>query len=376
MQKILILCCLVCASYCAHAADSFDWNPSPEQIAKAKQLAADLGVVLKENSDGNVVLLDTAAKRSWVDDYQLQAILAFPKLQSLTIEGPSISDQVAPLIARQTALTSLAMRNTLVSDDGIAQLAALESLKVIDLRLSPLVTDQAAATLAAMPSLRAVRISGVNMTDEGVKQLLQLPRLTEIDVRNCRGVTKAGITAMVDKQPLRVLKLGGGTIDDDVLGIVANMRQLSNLSLDNCNITDAGVSQLESLSLTTLTIFQAPRVTDEGLKVLSKFDGLKALTLRDVPANCAALAKLSHPEKIRSLNLAQSGITDEQTALLTKMTGIEKLILNETALTDASVDVLRELKTLKHFEATQTQLSPDGVARLREALPNCKIRVD
>ncbi len=358
------------------AAEGPDWKSSPEQIAAAKQLATDLGVVLKEDALGNVVLLDTAAKRSWVDDRQMQEILVFPHLQRLTVEGPSISDQLAPSLARQTALTSLAMRNTLISDKGIAQLAKLDSLKIIDLRLSPLLTDKSAAALAAMTSLRAVRISGVNMTDAGVKKLLKLPRLTEIDVRNCRKVTRAGIAAIAGKKTLRVLKIGGRAIDDDVLKIVAKMNHLTGLSLDNCDISDTGVQQLRSLALTSLTIYQAASVTDQGLAALTAFDQLKALTLRDVPATCEALAGLPHPEKLQTLNVAQSGITDKQIVLLAKMTGLEKLILNETALTDAAVEVLSGLKSLKYLEATQTQISVAGVARLHEALPNCSIRTN
>ena len=98
IQKPLTLLSLICLVQVvvACAAQEPAWNPTPEQIASAKQLAADLGVVLKEDGSGNVVVLNTAAKRSWVDDYQMQEMLAFPHLQSLTVEGPSISDQLVP----------------------------------------------------------------------------------------------------------------------------------------------------------------------------------------------------------------------------------------------------------------------------------------
>ena len=127
---------------------------SSEQVTAAKKLAQDMGVVIKEDAAGHVILLDTAAKRSWVDDYQLQEMLVFPQLESLTVEGPSISHVVAPQIAKLTALSALAMRNTLITNEGIAQLKGLPSLKVIDLRLSPLLDDTALESLAEMPQLR------------------------------------------------------------------------------------------------------------------------------------------------------------------------------------------------------------------------------
>jgi len=114
-------------------------------------------------------------------------------LTSLTVEGPSITDALAPKIAECRELTSLALRNTLIGDEGISQLAGLKSLKIIDLRVSPMVTDATLTCLAKMGDLRAVRVLGCNITDEGVASLTALPRLSELDVRNCRGITKAGI---------------------------------------------------------------------------------------------------------------------------------------------------------------------------------------
>ncbi|MCH5375535.1 MAG: hypothetical protein JJ992_16315, partial [Planctomycetes bacterium] len=271
-------------------SSNMDAKYTDAQIAAARQMAADQGVVLKEDAEGNVILVDTAAKRSWVDDYQMQEILVFPRLQTLVVEGPSITDQLAPKIAEAEGLTSLSMFNTLINDAGIAQLSGLKSLKAIDLRVSPLITDQAMETLAAMPELRAVRLSGVNVTDAGIETLLSLPRLSELDIRNCRGVTKKGIEQIGHKKSLRVLKIGGPKVDDEILGLVAGMDNLTGLSLDNCSITDAGVASLGRLPLEDLTVFQCANITDEGLNVLASYDRLQRLTLRDVGAKGISLA--------------------------------------------------------------------------------------
>ena len=373
-MKYLLATVLVAGALPLWAAQPPAWTTKPEQIAAARQLAADLNIVLKENAAGQIVLLDTAAKRSWVDDFQMQEVLVFPQLESLTVEGPSISDALAPRIARHTALISLAMRNTLISDEGIAQLKPLKSLKIIDLRLSPLVTDKSASVLASIESLKAVRVSGVNLTDTGLEALLKLPELSEVDVRNCRGVTQAGIQQLSVKQSLRTLKIGGLQIGDDVLKVVSKMSQLAGLSLDNCDISDTGVARLGSLPLQDFTIYQSGQVTDEGLAVLASFDNLKSLTLRDIPARCASLQRLPHPEKLRQLNVAQSGITDDDARVLGRFTGIEKLIVSETALSDAVIETLARLTSLKYLEMTQTQISAAGVKQLQAALPDCSIR--
>lgn len=347
---------------------------SAEQMAAAKQLAADLAVVIREDAAGNITLLDTAAKRSWVDDYQMQELLVFPTLQTLTVKGPSISEQLAPKIAEAEALTTLNMRNTLINDQGIAQLSGLKALRVIDLRLSPLVTDAAMETLAAMPELRAVRLSGVNVTDAGLAKLLELPRLMELDLRNCRKITKEGIAQAGAKKTLRMLKIGGPEIDDPVLDLVTQMGELTGLSLDGCNISDAGVAQLDRLPLDDLTIFQCANITDEGLNVLAAYDRMRRLTLRGVAARGAALEKLPQPNLLVTLNLEQSGITDAEVPVLARFTKLESLNLSQTRLTDEAIEGLAKLTWLKDLTLTQTNFTNEGAQRLREALPDVSIR--
>jgi hypothetical protein len=349
---------------------------SPEQMARAKQLAAELGVLLEEDGDGNVIRIDTAANRSWANDDELEQMLVLPQRKSLTVEGPDISDQLAPRIAEFEQLEFFASRNTLIGDQGIAQLAKLPSLKIIDLRVSPMVTDAAMETLATMPSLRAVRVSDVNISDQGIESLMALPQLTELDIRNCRAVTKQGIQRLAEKGSLRNLKLGGPKIGDDVLEVVATMENLTSLSLENCSITDAGVAKLDELPLEHLTLYQTPNVTDEGLAVLASLNSLRTLTLRDVGARGTALAELPSPEKLVELNLALSRITDAEVVHLVGLTSLETLILSETALTDAAIDTLSKMGSLKRLVLNQTRVTEAGAERVRDALPECRVEVN
>jgi internalin A len=348
---------------------------SPPSRSRLQTAGFGPGGLIREDAAGNVSLVDTAAQRSWVNDFQMMEILAFPQLQSLTVEGTEISDQLVPKIAELDTLTTLACR-TLISDAGLAQLTGLKSLKVIDLRLCPLVTDAAMDTLASMPNLRAVRLSGTNVTDTGVAALLTLPQLTELDLRNCRGVSDRSIRKLAAKDTLRTLKIGGSRVDDDLLDQVAAIKRLTTLSLDNCDLTDAGVANLKSLPLEDLTIYQCAKVSDQGLAILSSFPDLKRLTLRDVAVDGTALGNLASPEKLQSLNLSQSRITDAEVKQLAALTNLESLNLSETAVTDAAIDTLSQLAGLKQLVLTQTAISEAGRKQLAEALPECKIQTN
>lgn len=349
---------------------------SAEQVAAAKELATQLGARMKEDAAGNVTSIDMAAGRSWADDAQMQQILVFEKLNALTLEGPNITDALVPRIAEHANLTTLALRNTFIGDEGIAQLTGLGALKTIELRAAPMVSDAAMQSLATMPGLRAVRLVGGNVTDAGVAALLALPRLSELDVRNCRGVTRQGIEQLAAKKSLRVLKIGGPNIDDDLLKLVAGMDNLTGLVLDNCSVTDDGVAGLVKLPLVDLTVYQCTRVTDEGLEVLAGYGNLQRLTLSDVPAKGSALAMLPHPEKLVSLNLAQSRVTDAEVAHIASMKHLESLNLSQTTITDAAIETLSGMASLEQLILSQTGISEEGIGRLRAALPDCAIRAN
>ena len=89
---------------------------------------------------------------TWADDYQMDQILLLPELTSLVVEGPGITNQLVPRIVEQPNLASLTLKNTLVDDEGIAQLVDLKTLKVVELRVSPLISDRAMESSSSCPS--------------------------------------------------------------------------------------------------------------------------------------------------------------------------------------------------------------------------------
>ena len=347
---------------------------SPEQIAAAKKTAIQLGGRVVEDRRGNVISLDMAAGRSWADDSQMDQILVFPKLAVLVLEGPGITDQLAPRLAEQQNLTSLTLKNTLVDDDGIAQLADLKQLRIVELRVAPVITDRAMESLVKLPQLRAVRLVGGNITDRGVTTLLRAAKLRELDVRNCRGVTNAGIAEIAKKPTLRVLKLGGPAIDDQTLALVAGMKNLAGLTVEGGSVTDAGLGKLGVLPLEELALRDCGKVTDGGLDVLAHWPALRQLTLQGVAAKGTCLAKLPHPEILASLSLTQSGVTDAEIAGLARLAHLETLNLNQTGVSDAAVADLSRLASLKRLMINQSRISDEGAERLRKALPHCTVR--
>ena len=129
------------------------------------------------------------------------------------------------------------------------------------------------------------------------------------------------------------------------------IRQLNNLrrlDLDYTDVDDiAPIKHLRSLKWLDL---EETKIDDEDLENLAKMDQLEILVL------------------------SRNKITDSGIRFLKGLTGLTRLRLNETEITDACVDDLRHLSNLVSLEMCRTNVTAEGAARLKEQLPDCRIR--
>jgi hypothetical protein len=108
------------------------------------------------------------------------------------------------------------------------------------------------------------------------------------------------------------------------------------------------------LAKVTQLVLSATQITDAGLKDVAKLKNLKDLDLR-------------------AAQITDAGLKD-----IAKMQQLRRLRLNSTQITDAGLkDIAKLLKLewleLGHFP-TNTRITPEGAAELREALPKCEIK--
>jgi hypothetical protein len=108
----------------------------------------------------------------------------------------------------------------------------------------------------------------------------------------------------------------------------------------------------------TLEELELPsRITDAGLRHLSKLTKLESLCLNDLPITDAGLEHLRGATGMSSLALSGTKITDAGLAQLSGMTGLQTLILSSTSVTDESVDQLLRFKNLKEVTAYDAGIS-------------------
>lgn len=91
------------------------------------------------------------------------------------------------------------------------------------------------------------------------------------------------------------------------------------------------------------------RLTDDGVARLADLPNLRKLTLTNTKITNSALGHLSRCPKLADLNLVQ------------------------TAIDDAALDLLATMTTLRKLGLSGTEVSIEGVERLRQALPGVTI---
>jgi len=68
-----------------------------------------------------------------------------------------------------------------------------------------------------------------------------------------------------------------------------------------------------------------------------------------------------------------SSVTDEALRPLEMLHRLKWLSLKGTAITDQGIEIITKFRSLTSLNTSQTQVTQDGVLRLKAALPDCSI---
>jgi Leucine Rich repeat len=262
-----------------------------------------------------------------------------------------------------------------VTDEGLANLRGLRSLKVVRLDSCAKVTDEGLKSLVGMPALEEVVAHFVPLSDRGAEFLASIPTLKSVNLGET-GVGDAGLEDLCRNLPnLRWIAIGPSTTDEG-LRHLARAKSLTNLAnLKPYHLTDKGIANLEKLSgITALNVVSA---TDTALQQVAKLTLVQQLHFNLCEATPAGLRPLTKLLKLDLLNFGDSEkIGNDHLEVVGEMTRLASLSLSQTAVTDAGLPHLRKLVKLEVLYLRGTKVTAAGVADLQKALPECKIDWD
>lgn len=216
------------------------------------------------------------------------------------------------------------------------------------------------ASLALVRRFSQATMTGSTIGDETLHRLPALPNLTSLFLTATR-IGDSGLRHLGKFNKLREIDLRLTDISDAGLAVLVKLNAQAGIDMGNTRVTSRGIARLRQIR----PDLRVNATTDDAS--LDRFSSLfrPHLTPLSQPAGW-------RPVVVR-MHAIGSRVTDRGVAALRGMTNIEELDLEGARLTDWAVNDLATLSGLKKLVLKDTQVSDSGVARLRQALPNCTI---
>lgn len=162
----------------------------------------------------------------------------------------------------------------------------------------------------------------------------------------------------------------------DDLSQLSVTRHLNNLRLLKCRLTDDDLIVLSKFSSLENVGLNGTPITDAGLVHVGTIVSLQQLELAVTRVTGDGIEQLKNLKQLQTLRLASTAVGDEGVRHLTDLPSLEVLVLFKCPVTDRSVDSLASMTHLKSLSIRQTEITPEGIARLQQLLPSCEINAD
>jgi hypothetical protein len=240
--------------------------------------------------------------------------------------------------------------------------------------MKPLYNKGLLATLDDNDEVATVT-AGAVVTDELLAKLRTLPKLRELHIETTKGITPAGLAHLakvsrLEKLSLYAVNTEGPDLGDDVIRNLVGLESLRELSIAECGTTDAGAKLLEKLpQLTSLSLRQEGRLTDEAIKSIGKLARLKELSLTSYVGtqrlgwmrfSADGIRHLKGLTDLESLHLVGHEVPADALAF-PKLTALS---LGHSAIEDTVATKIGELRELRHLELTYSNIGDTGLKRL------------
>jgi peroxiredoxin len=260
-----------------------------------------------------------------------------------------------------------------VTDGHLASLADMRSLKGLYFRENNLVTNEGLAALAALDGLEELELLGDRVSDAGLAHIARLPRLTYLILRGTT-FTDAGMAHVAKISSLRILNLQNVPVGDGAAAHISRMAALERLSLHNTRLTDAGMHHLIKLRDLRYLGLDRTQVTTNGLMQLKALRKLEYLGLPTRMATDALVDELTRLPRLRHLDLPETYSPDKTEVrysdkslkkIADRLPDMQELSIGGHGITDAGLVHVARLKNLKRlFLFGVPNITNEGLASL------------
>jgi hypothetical protein len=132
-------------------------------------------------------------------------------------------------------------------------------------------------------------------------------------------------------------------------------------------------SGVEGVLISEANNVKLPDGPDPLIAIASKLSPIERVRIECCSLTAESLSPLEQHNEIEWISLWHTNATDKHIAMFRNMPLLRILDLRQTEITDDSVEMLTGFTKLELLLVTDTGISEGGVAKLRQALPDCDI---
>ena len=217
--------------------------------------------------------------------------------------------------------------------------------------------------LVELKSLIALDITSPSFGDEAVECLLGLPDLEDLDL-GTTAVSDKGVERLLTEKQWLQLRFDGEQYSDEALKHLEHQVRLDALWLSSTRISSQGLAAIgESKRLTLLDITHTPLQDGDLRAALSKLEHLETLDLQETGVSDEFLPGLADCKELKRLNLNSTKVRGPGLASLEGL-ALEQLSLMDTPLEDVGLDHIAKITTLQQLYVSSTPITDAGVRKL------------
>lgn len=238
-----------------------------------------------------------------VNETGLMALSKLPLLKNITVDGDSLGEEGLSLLSKFKSLEHVYIDNTDKMDAIVKELVNLYGLK--ELTLGTGLTDKGLVKLKDMKSLQALTIGPSQITGRGIAALAAIPSLQVLQLNQATLESKDDWAALGKLSTLQRLSLRHtrSEVTDTHVAHLAGLQTLKSLSIDaivikdrkaisSLDVTDKGLGYLSKLKSLERLILRGAKITDEGIQQLAELPALRWLDVQGCKVTKKGLERL------------------------------------------------------------------------------------
>ncbi|MAT15985.1 MAG: hypothetical protein CMJ46_12030 [Planctomyces sp.] len=302
------------------------------------------------------------------------ALKSLQKLEAFSASNCTFGEEGAAAFKSHPTLREINLSgNELLNLEAMTSLGSIPNLAVFILDTSP-ITDKSFVGLKPAQNLEILAIDYCsNLTDASLQVIGGFEKLKMLNLMGCSRMTDKGLAALSNLNDVEELNLYLSGTTPAALAQLTHMHKMVHFRFNAVEATDDELKHLQNFPLLQEIQIPGAHLTDEGLQPLSGLTELRELLIGgNDQFTGTGLKYLSNSKELWRLGLINVPVTDEAIPTLLEFPELWDLTLRDVRVSDESIPTLGKMN-LRKLGLLYTDVTPDGVSRLKKTLPECEV---